>query len=446
MTEASLAKVRCAKCGVKSVWKEGFRLFNSFFDPRLACPECYAESKTKVEWVVLLVGAICGAAGIVVAIFAPEDALPLHEIAAILLVLPLLTVMTLIHELGHMVAACLVGDRVFSITLGWFGKPIVKFRRYGIAFLITSVPAGGMVLSASPNPNWFRLRRFLVISAGPSINFLGLMASLACAKQAQPGSFVDILSQGSAWANGILLFGALLPYRSSFGLGTVQSDGLLLLTVPFYSQKQIAEFIAAYFLLEAANVMEQNDPVAAHRWCERGLKIAPEQMHLKNYLGVVLLYLNRFAEAKLVFHELLNSPKLEPTIRALLWSNLAYADVCLEDETLLGEANQYSAQAMDWLPWVPAIMGTRGAVLLMLNRLDEAIDLLERACDKHTEEKCKAIDACFLTMALARLNELQTAGEMYDYANSLDSDCHWLDKAKGELTLAQSRPTPVTNA
>ena len=99
------------------------------------------------------------------------------------------------HEAGHLVLARLMGMRVETYSLG-FGPKLAGFTRGGTEYRLSALPLGGYCKIAGftpddpaaqdPNdpgsylnkPAW---RRFLVIAAGPGVNYLcafGLIAAL----------------------------------------------------------------------------------------------------------------------------------------------------------------------------------------------------------------------------------------------------------------------------
>lgn len=108
------------------------------------------------------------------------------------LVLLALGALLALHELGHLVAARLLGVRVPRFVFG-FGPPLVSFRLWGTQYVLAAVPLGATAHMQGMNPHradaseagGFRvlgpLRRTLVILAGPLANYLlalGLLFAL----------------------------------------------------------------------------------------------------------------------------------------------------------------------------------------------------------------------------------------------------------------------------
>jgi regulator of sigma E protease len=111
-----------------------------------------------------------------------------------LLALLALGLLLAVHELGHLVAARLLGLRVPRFTFG-FGPPLLSFRLAGTEFVVASVPFGASVAIHGTNPHTPGLeasdptsyasqppwKRMAVVLAGPLANYLlalGLLFAL----------------------------------------------------------------------------------------------------------------------------------------------------------------------------------------------------------------------------------------------------------------------------
>ena len=94
-----------------------------------------------------------------------------------------LGVMIFIHELGHHIAAKLLGIRVDVFSLG-FGRRLFGFKRGDTDYRVSLLPLGGYVKMAGENydeeptgdPGEFmahpKTHRFLVAIAGPAMNII----------------------------------------------------------------------------------------------------------------------------------------------------------------------------------------------------------------------------------------------------------------------------------
>jgi regulator of sigma E protease len=131
-------------------------------------------------------------------------------VAAVLAV----SLLVVIHEAGHFLAARRFRMRVERFSVG-FGPVLLSFRRGETEFAISALPLGGYVKIAGMAPgeaedasdralfaNQAAWRRFLVILAGPAMNYLAaiavawaLLATIGL-RTADPGPRVGALVEG----------------------------------------------------------------------------------------------------------------------------------------------------------------------------------------------------------------------------------------------------------
>ncbi|HEX9603515.1 MAG TPA: M50 family metallopeptidase [Myxococcales bacterium] len=123
---------------------------------------------------------------------------------SILLTVVGLGLLIAVHEAGHLVFARLLGMRVETYSLG-FGPRIAGFRRGETDYRLSAIPLGGYCKIAGFSPdepaaqdptdpgsyaNKAAWRRFLVIAAGPGVNYL--LAFLIIAGLYTTRGFVDL--------------------------------------------------------------------------------------------------------------------------------------------------------------------------------------------------------------------------------------------------------------
>ncbi|MCZ6479998.1 MAG: RIP metalloprotease RseP [Acidobacteria bacterium] len=128
-----------------------------------------------------------------------------------------LGVMIFIHELGHHIAAKLLGIRVDVFSLG-FGRRLFGFKRGDTDYRVSLLPLGGYVKMAGENydeeptgdPGEFmghpKTHRFLVAIAGPAMNIIlalilvttNLMLGTSVAKHMRQPAVIGSVQEGSA--------------------------------------------------------------------------------------------------------------------------------------------------------------------------------------------------------------------------------------------------------
>lgn len=105
----------------------------------------------------------------------------------------------------------------------------------------------------------------------------------------------------------------------------------------------------------------------------------PASAEARRTLGMALCIAQRWREAREQLLWALRQPDTTGIARAIVLNNIAWADVMLNDPTLLDEADRCSAEAFAELAGVPAVLNTRGLVLALRGDTAGAISLLTQA-------------------------------------------------------------------
>ena len=186
------------------------------------------------------------------------------------------------------------------------------------------------------------------------------------------------------------------------------------------------------------------------------LALHPHSRILRNWLGHDLVVSGRFPEAREVFSALVQDDERreDPVLRqrhlassAIHLNNLAWADLMLADPGLVVEANVASARAIELLPRVSAIWGTRAFALIATGHFAEGIALAQKAFKKERDPMNKASQACVVAIGHARNWRFTESERWHAIARNLDAECALLDRVTEEL--ADRRPPtsdPVPDA
>lgn len=340
------------------------------------------------------------------------------------------------HELGHALTSRALGLRVFKIFLG-VGKTLFTRTVFGFETEFGLFPFGGRTLIAHRKKTGIRCRAFGSVLAGPAVNLALGAAVLLFMPWEQLWRF-DALQQGMAlgqvffYANFAVLALNLLPWAVATPLGMAPSDGKALWQALFGKQDPGAVH-AQWFFLEGVMLQQSGKPAEAMIWYERGLDQYPENLGLLAQRARCLCELQRWQEARQVQLTLLAREDLSLDARAYLLNVVAYSDVVLGGEEMLPEADRYSLEAMAALGWNPAIKSTRGAVLVLLGRIQEGLPLLRESLERTDYAQGQAENNCWLAMGHARLGELDEARKHIVEARRLQPDCFLLERADLEV-------------
>jgi tetratricopeptide (TPR) repeat protein len=427
--------IQCSSCGIETERTESFIKTRRSFRRREVyyCPACWSRQQVKAHSFVLWLNLGYGLAGAVFAWFWPEKGtgwfllhLFLFQLFAIATILP--------HELGHAFVARWAGFRTFKIVVG-MGRPVWKGKLFQFETELGLVPAGGFAFMAPRQVEGYRRKLFAIVSAGPAVNLLLLIAILPAVDPASLWNF-STLEEGFApavmffYANLWVLAANLLPYSFTHPLGRFPTDGKQILCLPFMKPEAAAQAHASYFAAEAAEHHNQGNFQEAFQWFERGLALYPKDPALLVGRGLQLLDSGEFHAARDTFHRLLDQSSLHPAFRPVLMNNIAEANIMAGDPSLLEEADHFSKEAIAALGNMPQVKGTRGAVLVELGRWDEAIPLLQQAMQENETAANKAENACWIAIAEARRGNRTQAENYLEQARQLWPSAPCLPRAE----------------
>jgi hypothetical protein len=314
----------------------------------------------------------------------------------------------LVHEGGHALAGAGAGFRIMRIIVG-IGPPIVCFRWRGVDVQINLLPLVGATVGAPKHRyRGIRLRQWFFVAGGPLANLLVCLAVRRIAgvttDDLEEFSFATLL----LLVNGSLAALNLIPIRLPDG--TV-SDGYALLTVPFWSRRRIE---ASYLLQHGSLAHRDGQHEAARALWREGLAQAAD-----------------------------------PRLDALFKNNIAFASVVIGRDEDLPEADRLSAEAFRAIPTHPAVVGTRGAVLLRLGRAAQALPLLAASQAGALDNHSRALGMALLASALAALGRPAEAVRKLAQARRAEPACDLISRAEADIAAASSgahapaRPDPV---
>ena len=136
-----------------------------------------------------------------------------------------LSLIIIVHELGHFIAAKAVGIKVLEFAL-FMGPRLVSFKRKGTIYSIRAIPIGGFVAmegeekdvdsetSYSRMPAW---KKIVAVGAGPAANFIFALLVL----------FILFLSSGYALDGNTVIDEGTVAYEAGIRSGDriVSLDG-----------------------------------------------------------------------------------------------------------------------------------------------------------------------------------------------------------------------------
>jgi tetratricopeptide (TPR) repeat protein len=248
-------------------------------------------------------------------------------------------------------------------------------------------------------------------------------------------AFRELAAFSNLW---MLVFSLLpLPLDGS-GPGLI-NDGLQLLSIPFRSAKKIRKLLLTPVILEAQDLIDSNDLDNGQRLLESALARGMDPMLLRMMLGAIQLERSQLAEARATWVELLESKPDEKDLGVMLQNNIAWVNYLARDEARRREADEYSVAAYVRFPSLDFTQSTRGAVLLWLGHTDAAIRLIKKAYALSGRPKARAMCACNLALAYAKINEFNEARTWLKRARDNDGRCRLLAEAEVAVRAERTR-------
>ncbi len=426
--------MKCDRCGLQSDVEQAFSTEKSLLrKPKHFCPDCTVKRESR--WLVfgLAILALSGLLNFAIDPFSGVTSVVLGSILILLFMIPLV----IIHELAHAGAAKLVGLRVFGITIGT-GKTIWSGKFLGMDWTINILPLAGITMAgARPLPH-SRWRLFFTYLAGPA-SHIPIALGLFFLEAALPQSRWDLIFIPLIVTNILLAAISLFPHTASTVVGMQGSDGWHLFRVPFMKQSELIKQHVGYFSAEAMQSYAAKDFNRAESWLQQAFSLDANSGTARNIQGIIQMARGEYGGSRQTFLQLLETEEARaPGLHYILLNNIAYLDALLRDPSLLPEADQFSAEALKHLPWLPAITGTRGTVLVELGQLDEGIALLKRSMSLSPDKQAKALNACHIAIGELRRGNLEGARKYLVSAKTLDASCFLIPYVEVQMTESRT--------
>lgn len=378
---------------------------NVDYDPAPRLPVSPGE-----RWVVVVLA--LGLLGLLVADLAQGFS---HHKLSVLFVLSFWVPLLVLHELGHALAARLMGWNVTEIAIG-FGRELRRFRVGATRIRLRAVPIEGYVVSSPGSSTAHaRSKQAFIYFAGPLTELLVLALLAPALDFALPGADdgigrIALESLAVAAALGALC--TLFPYRS---LGN-PSDGLGMLLSWLSSEESFRQRLSLPFITEARRLLLREQLAAAERVLQVGLAQHPDEPRLLGLLAVSQAAAGDAERAYATLEEL-GSPDERPApVRAELLAAAAWAVLLARDASLLPDARRAAESAHEACPDDPHYEILLGRVHLERARPHEAYGYLMSAYKRTRDVDQEAQCVAYLALACQALRGSPGAPRAASYA------------------------------
>jgi hypothetical protein len=297
-----------------------------------------------------------------------------------------------LHELGHALAARLVGWKVTEVVIG-FGRELRRFRIGATRVRLRALPVEGYVQFSPNSTERARIKHAFVYLAGPLTELLVLAIVAPVLGFERPGPGEDLgrialESLGVTAALGALC--TLFPYRS---LGN-PSDGLAIITSAFATREGFRQRLAWPFISEARRLLVREQLALAEQTILDGLTQHPDEPRLRGLLAVSQAAAGDGERAYATLESLGPPDERPPAIRADLIADAAWSVLFAKDGSLFAEAQRAAERAVELCPEDPHYDILLGRVHLERSHPHEAYTSLmsayKRTRDVDQEAQCVA--------------------------------------------------------
>ncbi len=337
------------------------------------------------------------------------------------------------HELGHALAAVGLGMRLFTVSFGSNGRILFVRRVLGYDLAFHAVLLGGYVLYTPKYLCFARLRDFLAVLAGPLTNGLLLIIALHLLAGVSSNDMSFHILAGFIYGSVLVLAISLFPRKYRVRNARTPNDGLLALTIPFRSRKSMETWHSSTFYYEAMKSLERGNVQDAEDWLAKGMAAYPDNSWALIAQASILNHRREYADARELFLKALKQSESTREFQAHFWNSIAWMDLMIATPPLLEEADQFSRQALEEIPWLSYARGTRGCVLIELGRIDEGVPLVEQALRENNKASDKALNACYLAIATIKRADTVNGRKYIEEAKKHDPNCPLLERATKRL-------------
>ncbi len=330
----------------------------------------------------------------------------------------------LIHELGHLLFARMVGGTPKRMILGK-GHKVAETKFKGIKIMLNSNFNSGLAYAAFDNLKLIRLKLISFTAGGLLTNFF--MAAVLLVAFDFSLEVPDGIQLSSVFVIDNILIGiaSLIPYHTTYQGLRLKSDGFKILKIPFYKKSDLVELSSGNELLDAYDFMESKKYKEAIAIYEN-FQVKSEgskSVHLN--LSLAYMKIGNYEKAVKLLEELL--PLVEEAqfsrFKNFIFNAIAWEYLVLNK---LDEADNYSELAYKADPDTEHIRGTRGSVLIEKGKYTEGKNLIINDVDFNFPNNQTLAASIYVGLAFHELNEHKKA-EKYikfveDHLELLDID------------------------
>jgi tetratricopeptide (TPR) repeat protein len=289
-----------------------------------------------------------------------------------------LRVAVIIHEIGHLLAAKIMGGTPRRMVLGK-GHEVYRKRIFGISVIINSKFRGGHAWASFDNHKLLKLRYGVYVLGGMLANvatalLLYVTFDFGLNLEGTRDHVSLVIAFTFFLANILMLFNFIPAYATIQGV-RVPTDGMALIRIPFRSIREIRHTLDSNLLIDGHEHLDKKEYEKALTIFSIYLDQYPETKILSLNIAHIFLKtghpLKAISESSQLLKDI-DDKKLKP-YSAAIYNHIAWTYLVLND---IEQADRFSAMAIELIPYDQNIQGTRGSVLIEKGMTDQGMSLL----------------------------------------------------------------------
>jgi tetratricopeptide (TPR) repeat protein len=298
------------------------------------------------------------------------------------------------------------------------------FRLKNTFVVVSPLPTEGAMIPDFASAEHFRKKSLIITAGGPLTNIVASLAGLAVAL-----SFRDSFSTYqeyalSIWivANGLVGIGNLFIFTDKTPFGTQVSDGAQIWGLRKMTDDDIRERLRSRAMTLGLLEYNLGDKERARAIIDHAIE-ADDGSTIPASLASAAMIDTGQQERSIAFcRAALDDESLDPIERAIVQNNLAFALYRSSDPDALDEADRLSASALDLLPMLMPVRGTRGSILIAMRRYEEGINMLTDKRFRLESDCHQATVSAIRARGLAELGRQDEARKLIRSARKLDPE------------------------
>ncbi|HLP91576.1 MAG TPA: site-2 protease family protein [Nostocaceae cyanobacterium] len=264
------------------------------------------------------------------------------------------------HEIGHFFVAKLLGLEPKLVKIG-SGHKFLQTNLLDATFELMILPGGGITQITNLFVNQLKLKLILFYFAGSAVQLLSLSILIILYSRFIDNPLILIFCLFEVWT----LFNNLIPTDVQLYGSQLANDGKIILETLFNKYPGNIQNIVD---LSRYKIPEDN--------LSKGLFKSDVTALIKYFQALSATNKSNFELAIQLCNELLNQPNLLKSERVLILDHLISIVINHGEKKYLPLADNWSLEAMEIAKDCVTLRGTRGAILVELERFSEGKELL----------------------------------------------------------------------